>query len=131
MTKKVLVVEDNDVNRKLVVDIIIYRGIDVIEAKDAITAMQLTSQHVPDMVLMDIQLQGSISGLEAVRQIKANPHTKHIPIIAITAFAMHGDRENMLAAGCQEYVAKPFTMQQLSDILEKYLGKTEGSASGS
>lgn len=117
----VLIVEDNVINRKLVVDMVKYNNYAVLEAVDGHSAVAMATEHRPDLVLMDVQLEGEFSGLDAVKALKSDPDTASIPIVVVTAFAMKGDKERILAAGCEEYVAKPFTMEQLEDVLKRYI----------
>jgi CheY-like chemotaxis protein len=121
MSSRVLVVEDNDRNRRLVKVVLKARGYEVIEAitaEDAIT--KLNSKHRIDLILMDIQLP-EMDGLELTQNIRKNPDTKDIPIIALTAYAMKGDKERFLAAGCDDYISKPIDTQALPKIVAKFL----------
>lgn len=120
MYSKVLVVEDNDRNRRLVKVVLKARGYKVIEAVTAEEAMtKLNNEHI-DLILMDIQLP-EMDGLELTRNIKRNLDTKDIPIIALTAYAMKGDREKFLAAGCDDYISKPIDTQMLPKVVAKFL----------
>ncbi len=122
MTKHtLLIVEDNDVNRKLVVDMAQFHGMSVLEADNGDTAIALAKEHMPTIILMDIQLRGKISGVEAMVALKSDENTKHIPIIAVTAFAMRGDKERILETGCEEYISKPFTMDSLFKVIGRYV----------
>jgi len=103
---RVLVIEDNPSNMKLVALILGSMGHTVIEANEAIEGIRLAQAEVPDLILMDIQLPG-MDGLEATRRLKADAGTQHIKVVALTAFAMRGDEERMRAAGCDDYIAKP------------------------
>lgn len=104
--KRVLVVEDNPANMHLIDFILSNSGFEVIKAMSGEEGVDLALQHRPDLVLMDVQLQG-IDGLEATRRIRSNEHDRRIPIVALTSFAMTGDRERALAAGCTGYIEKP------------------------
>lgn len=104
--KKILLVEDNPVNRRLAVFLLRSQGYEVREATTAQEAFEIIEKERPDLIVMDIQLPG-MDGLEATRKIKAQPATTDIPIIAVTSYAMKGDREKALAAGCAGYVTKP------------------------
>ena len=104
--KKILLVEDNPVNRRLAVFLLRAHGYEVREATTALEALEMLEKERPDLIVMDIQLPG-MDGLEATRKIKAQPATADIPVIAVTSYAMKGDREKALAAGCVGYVTKP------------------------
>ncbi|HEY1181814.1 MAG TPA: response regulator [Rhodocyclaceae bacterium] len=103
---RILVVEDNPSNMKLVALILDSMGHAVIEASEALEGLRLAKAEMPALILMDIQLPG-MDGLEATRRLKADPDTRHIKVVALTAFAMKGDEERMRAAGCDDYIAKP------------------------
>ena len=104
--KKILLVEDNPVNRRLAVFLLRSQGYEVREATTALEALETIENERPDLIVMDIQLPG-MDGLEVTRRIKAQPATADIPVIAVTSYAMKGDREKALAAGCVGYVTKP------------------------
>jgi two-component system cell cycle response regulator DivK len=104
--KKILLVEDNPVNRRLAVFLLRSQGYDVREASTGLEALEMLEKERPDLIVMDIQLPG-MDGLEVTRKIKAQPDTADIPVIAVTSYAMKGDREKALAAGCVGYVTKP------------------------
>jgi Response regulator containing a CheY-like receiver domain and an HD-GYP domain len=95
----------------------------MIEAVDGLTGVALAAQELPDLILMDINLP-DIDGLEATKRIKAMPEMAHVPVIALTANAMHGDRERFIAAGCDGYLAKPVTRIELLNMLTHFLGRT-------
>ena len=105
-SKKILLVEDNPVNRRLAVFLLRSQGYEVREATTAQEALELLEKERADLIVMDIQLPG-MDGLEVTRRIKAHPATADIPVIAVTSYAMKGDREKALAAGCVGYVTKP------------------------
>lgn len=107
---KILVVEDNPANIKLAEFLLGKAGYEVLTAADAARGIELARQHLPDLVLMDVQLPG-MDGLTATKLLKADAQTAGLTIIALTAFAMKGDEEKMLAAGCDGYIAKPFQYQ--------------------
>jgi two-component system cell cycle response regulator DivK len=117
----VLVVEDNPKNMKLAVLLLEKAGYQALQAEDATDGMRLAREQRPDLILMDIQLPG-MSGLEATRLVKADPATRAIPVIALTAFAMKGDETTMQAAGCDGYLAKPFRHAEFIAAIEKVLG---------
>jgi two-component system, cell cycle response regulator DivK len=106
MNKRILLVEDNEVNRRLAGFLLRSQGYQVREATTALAAFEIIEKERPDLIVMDIQLPG-MDGLEATRKIKEQPATADIPIIAVTSYAMKGDREKALAAGCAGYVTKP------------------------
>jgi len=104
--KNILLVEDNEVNRRLAGFLLRSQGYQVREATTALAAFEMLDKERPDLIVMDIQLPG-IDGLEATRKLKEQPATADIPVIAVTSYAMKGDREKALAAGCAGYVTKP------------------------
>ena len=119
MAKRILVVEDLELNRKLVRLVLKARGYKVIEAADAEKALAFLENELPDVILLDIALPG-MSGEELARQIRANPAWCDIPIIALTAAAMKGDRERILAAGCDDYISKPLDTHMLAQLVTTY-----------
>lgn len=121
MTHRVLYIEDNFQNKRLVRKILAAKGYDVLEADDGLTGVEMAREHVPDLILMDISLPG-IDGVEATQRIKAYDKTSAIPVIALTANAMRGDRERFIAAGCDDYLPKPISTGELVDMIRKYLG---------
>ena len=120
--KNVMVVEDNEKNRKLMRVVLKAKGYNVIEATTGEEALTILKNQKPDIILMDIQLPG-IDGLTLVRQIKADPLIKDIPIIAVTAYAMKGDEQKFMECGCDSYVSKPINTQELPLVVEKYIKK--------
>jgi two-component system cell cycle response regulator DivK len=120
MTKRILVIEDQDDNRRIVRDLLKKAGYEMIEAVTGEEGVILAETHRPDLILMDIQLPG-IDGYEATRRIKANPVLGHIPIIAVTSYALSGDDVKALEAGCDTYVSKPFSPRQLLNKIREYL----------
>lgn len=117
---KVLVVEDNDLNLKLFYDLLTIKNYEIIISKNGLDIMILIEEQLPDIILMDIQL-GSISGMDIIRQLKSNPHTKHIPIIVITAFAMRNDEAKILESGCDIYLSKPVSIDLFYDAINRCL----------
>jgi two-component system cell cycle response regulator DivK len=117
--RTVLIVEDNELNLKLLNDILEYHGYTVFTIRLGEPALELARQHRPDLILMDIQLP-DISGMEATRRLKANEQTRAIPIIAVTAFAMSGDEAKILASGCDAYVSKPFNVVEFLKLVEHW-----------
>jgi two-component system cell cycle response regulator DivK len=124
LPKNILIIEDNEVNRKLVEVILTKSGYAVLSATDAEEGISLARREHPDLILMDIHLPG-MDGLSATRILKGEPSTMDIPIIALTALAMKGDEERSLEAGCDDYVDKPIRHQSLVDAVVRLL-KTGG-----
>ena len=118
--KTILIVDDNPVNLKLIRVLLAGEGYDVHTAGDAEEALRVLQELRPRMILMDIQLPG-IDGLELTRRLKADPVTRHITILGLTAYAMKGDEEKILAAGCDGYIAKPIDTRTLPEVIERYL----------
>ena len=117
--KTVLVVEDNELNLKLLNDILEYHGYTVVTTRLGEPALELARQHSPNLILMDVQLP-DISGMEATRRLKTDEQTRSIPIIAVTAFAMSGDEAKILASGCDAYIAKPFNVVEFLKLVEDW-----------
>jgi two-component system cell cycle response regulator DivK len=120
MTKRILVVEDQEDNRQILRDLLANAGYEMIEAEDGQQALTQAAAHKPDLILMDIQLP-LLDGYEATRRIKADPALKAIPIIVVTSYALSGDEEKAHAAGCDAYVAKPFSPRALLAKIREYL----------
>src|SRR5213593_2011670 len=120
MTKRILVVEDTEDNRQIMRDLLTNAGYEVLEAVDGLAGVAAAETAKPDLILMDIQLP-VIDGYEATRRIKANPALHHIPIIAVTSYALSGDDVKAFAAGCDAYVAKPFSPRALLAKVREYL----------
>jgi two-component system, cell cycle response regulator DivK len=118
--QKVLIVEDNELNMKLFNDLLMAHGYDTLQTKDGNEALALARRHRPDLILMDIQLP-EISGLEVTKWIKEDDELKLIPVIAVTAFAMKGDREKMRDGGCEDYIAKPISIASFLQTVERFL----------
>lgn len=123
MTAKILYIEDNPQNMRLVRKILRSAGYDVLEATEGLSGVALAAREVPDLILMDINLP-DINGLEATSRLKASPQLSWIPVIAVTANAMHGDRENCIAAGCDGYLAKPVMKNELLQTVATFLGQS-------
>jgi CheY-like chemotaxis protein len=120
---RVLIVDDNPVNLKLASRVLEFAGYEILEAVDATHALAVICQTPPDLILMDIGLPG-MDGLTLTRQIKADPATSHIKIVALTAFAMLGDNERAREAGCDGYITKPIDTRKLSDQVAEVLGRS-------
>jgi two-component system cell cycle response regulator DivK len=117
--KTVLVVEDNVLNMKLFHDLLQAYGYNVLQTKDGMEALRLTREHRPDLILMDIQLP-DISGLEVTKWLKDDETLKSIPVVAITAFAMKGDEERFMEGGCEAYIAKPISIANFIQTVERF-----------
>ena len=124
MKKRILIVEDNDLNLKLFRDLLVAHGYETIETKEGMEAIILTRNERPDLILMDIQLP-EISGLDVTKRLKAEKIICDIPIIAVTAFAMKDDEEKILAAGCQAYISKPISIMPFMNTVRRFLGEEE------
>ncbi|MBE9169071.1 response regulator [Pleurocapsales cyanobacterium LEGE 06147] len=120
---KILLVEDNEMNRDMLSRRLQRKGYEVIIAVDGAEGVSMTSSENPDLVLMDMSLP-IMDGWEATRQLKANPQTQEIPVIALTAHAMLGDREKALKAGCDDYDTKPIELPRLLSKIETFLGRS-------
>lgn len=120
--KKILVVEDNDKNLRLIGDILRYYKYEVIEAANGKEAVTSAVSRLPDLILMDIQMP-VMDGFTALKLLRENPVTKNIKAIALTSFAMSGDRDRILAAGFDDYIAKPMDTRALPEMMKKYLGE--------
>jgi CheY-like chemotaxis protein len=117
--ERVLIVDDNPTNLKLVAFLVKANGYEVDTAADAEAAIAAIAANRPRVILMDLQLPG-IDGLELTRRLKADPATRDIAIIAVTAYAMKGDHEKALAAGCDDYVTKPIDTRALPELIARY-----------
>jgi two-component system cell cycle response regulator DivK len=120
MQKSILIVEDNELNMKLFNDLLEAHGYKTIKTRSGVEAVALARQHRPDLILMDIQLPG-ISGLEVTQKMKNDSDLRHIPVIAITAFAMKGDEEKILQGGCEAYLSKPISIVKFLETVRNYL----------
>jgi CheY-like chemotaxis protein len=120
MGERVLIVDDNPTNLKLVAYLVKANGYEVDTAADAEAAVAAIQAHRPRVILMDLQLPG-IDGLELTRRLKADPATRDIAIIAVTAYAMKGDQEKALEAGCDDYVAKPIDTRALPELIARHV----------
>ena len=118
--KKVLIVEDNDLNMKLFNDLLVAHGYGTLLTKDGVEAIALARQHRPDLILMDIQLP-EVSGLQVTQWLKEDEDLRTIPIIAVTAFAMKGDEEKIRDGGCEAYIAKPISVASFLRTVERFL----------
>ena len=121
MKKTVLIVEDNELNMKLFNDLLEAHGYATLKTADGIEAIELARTHHPDLILMDIQLP-EISGLEVTKWLKDDEELNHIPVIAVTAFAMKGDEERIRQGGCEAYISKPISVMHFLEVVRKHLG---------
>ena len=118
-SESVIVVEDNEKSMKLFRDVLTVTGYRALEATTGVQAVELAAEHGPDLVLMDIQLP-DIDGVEALSRLRADERTASIPVLALTAQAMHGDRERFLAAGFDGYLSKPLNIAELVATVRQY-----------
>ncbi len=121
MTKTVLIVEDNELNMKLFHDLLEAHGINTIETYDGKNVLDLAREKKPDLILMDIQLP-EVSGLDVTKWLKEDEELKHIPVIAVTAFAMKGDEQKIREGGCEDYISKPISVGKFMETINQYLG---------
>lgn len=124
MTRRILVVEDNPLNMKLVRDVLQVAGYDVIEARSGEDGIRAAQDCPPDLVLMDLQLPG-IDGTETMRRLKQGTLGRHVPVVAVTAFAMVEDRERASLAGFDGYIEKPISVRAFAGQVEAYLDGRE------
>ena len=120
MALRILVIEDNEDSRALVVKILARHGYELLEATSAEAGFALAERQLPDLVLMDLHLTG-MSGLEATRRFKRSEALKHVPVVALTAYAMVGDREKALEAGCDGYLSKPVDVRRFPEQVAEFL----------
>ena len=117
--ERILVVEDNDKNMKLFRDVLMAKGYRTLEATTGVEAVDMASEHTPDLVLMDVQLP-DLDGVQVLHRLRANARTAAIPVLALTAQAMRGDRERFLAEGFDGYVSKPVNVRELIGIVRQH-----------
>jgi two-component system cell cycle response regulator DivK len=122
MTKTVLIVEDNELNMKLFHDLLDAHGYKTLQTRDGLKALDIAREHLPDLILMDIQLP-EVSGLEVTKWLKEDDRLRSIPVIAVTAFAMKGDEEKIREGGCEAYISKPISVGTFLDTVQQFLGK--------
>ena len=120
MSKRILVVEDQEDNRQIIRDLLSATDYEIMEAESGEQALEAMAKQRPDLILMDIQLPG-IDGYETTRRIKADPALRSITIIAVTSYALGGEEQKARAAGCDEYVPKPYSPRQLLAKIRQYL----------
>ena len=119
--KTVLIVEDNELNMKLFHDLLDAHGYRTLQTRNGLDALKIAREHRPNLILMDIQLP-EISGLEITDRLKKDAALKNIPVVAVTAFAMRGDEQKILAAGCDAYLSKPISVTTFLDTIKKFIG---------
>lgn len=119
--KKILIVEDNELNRDMLSRRLMRKGYHVVMAADGREGIEAAGREMPDLILMDVSLP-FVDGHEATRRLKATPATAHIPVIALTAHAMVGDRDKALAAGCNDYDTKPVDLERLLGKIHALIG---------
>lgn len=122
MSKKILVVEDTEDNRQILRDLLGMAGYQMVEAHDGAQGVAMATEHRPDLILMDIQMP-VMDGYEATRRIKADPALKAIPIVAVTSYALSGDEAKTREAGCDSYIAKPYSPRQMLAKVREILGE--------
>lgn len=116
----VLYIEDNSLNMRLVRKYLKSASIEMLEAINGLSGVEVATEELPSAILVDINLP-DIDGLEVTKRLKSNPETANIPLIALTANAMHGDRERCMEAGCDNYIAKPISRKELLELLREYV----------
>ena len=120
MAKKVLIVEDNELNMKLFHDLLEAQGYETLQTREGLQALALAREHHPDLILMDIQLP-EISGLEVTKWLKEDEDLAWIPVVAVTAFAMKGDEERIREGGCEAYISKPISVSHFLDTIKRLI----------
>jgi len=118
--KKVLIVEDDVLNMKLMSDVLAFNGYEIIKTPDGLDALDLARAHMPDLILMDIQLP-EVSGLDIAKWLKEDDTLKKIPVVAVTALAMKGDENRIRAGGCEGYIAKPFSVVDFLETVTSFI----------
>lgn len=121
-TKTVLIVEDNELNMKLFHDLLHAYGYGTLQTRSGMEALELARAHRPNLILMDIQLP-EVSGLEVTKWLKDDEELRHIPVVAVTAFAMKGDEERIRQGGCEAYLSKPISIVTFLETVRRFLGE--------
>jgi two-component system, cell cycle response regulator DivK len=124
MPKTIMIVEDDSLNMKLFNDLLTVRGLNTIEQYEGLSAYDAIREHLPDLVLMDIQLPGR-SGLDIIKELKSSSGLKHIPVIAVTAFAQKEDERFCRDRGCDGYLSKPISIQTFYDTIAEFVDITK------
>jgi len=120
MSKKILIVEDNELNMKLFSDLLEAHGYETLQTREGLKALDMAREHMPDLILMDIQLP-EVSGLDVTKWIKNDDSLAEIPIVAVTAFAMKGDEERIREGGCEGYLSKPITVSTFIETVRRFI----------
>ena len=120
MSKKVLIVEDNELNMKLFHDLLQAHGYSIVQTRSGKDVLDIARTESPDLILMDIQLP-EISGLDVTKQLKEDSDLKKIPVVAVTAFAMKGDEQKIREGGCEDYISKPISVSGFIETIQKYI----------
>ncbi len=121
MAKTVLIVEDNELNMKLFHDLLDAHGYRTVQTRNGLEVLELARRHQPSLILMDIQLP-EVSGLDVTKWLKEDDDLRHIPVIAVTAFAMKGDEERIRRGGCEAYISKPISVAMFLDTVRRFIG---------
>lgn len=122
MSKKILVIEDNPMNRRLIADILVYHKFTVITAENGESGIEKAREQRPDLILLDLQMPG-MNGFETLQQIRDDPRIQGLKVIAVTSYAMAGDRKQVLAAGFDGYIAKPLDTKEFPKTVKKMTGE--------
>ena len=129
MSETILIVEDNELNMKLFDDLLSAQGYRVLKNRDGVSAIETARRETPDLILMDIQLP-EVSGLEVTKWIKEDDALRHIPVIAVTAFAMKGDEQKMRDGGCEAYISKPIAISSFLETIRQQLSAPRARREG-
>lgn len=121
MAKKILIVEDNELNLKLFNDLLEAHGYETLQTREGLKALDIAREHSPDLIVMDIQLP-EVSGLEVTKWLKEDDELRNIPVLAVTAFAMKGDEEKIRDGGCEAYISKPISVTKFIETIDQFLG---------
>ena len=124
MTEKILLIEDNEQNRILMRQILVRKGYDLLEARDGLTGIEMARTHMPALILLDIQMP-VMNGFMVIRELQNDVELKKIKVIAVTSFAMKGDREKALQAGFDEYVTKPIDTRTFPELVKQVLTQVQ------
>jgi CheY-like chemotaxis protein len=122
MPKKILVVEDNEANRMLMRQILQHHGYEVLEAADGAAGLAMAREHMPDLILLDLQMP-VMGGFTVIRELRKTPELSKLKVIAVTSFAMKGDREKALEAGFDEYVTKPIDTRKFVELVKNIISR--------
>ena len=122
MAKKILIVEDIAMSRRLIGDILKYHGYEILEAENGEEGIRMAKEHIPDLIIMDLQMPVK-NGYDAIKVLKSDPVTKNIKILAVTSFAMAGDREKALEIGVDDYIEKPINTRELPERVKRLLSE--------